>query len=121
MEQPAGGSPPRDAGAPARRALPELWEEDIQAELSGSGEILCIDKNTQVSFLIWQMTLSFPDWNVGITVDSHTGKLLSLSLRWLRGEPPSWGATGTVGFGSALAGLLGDGQCGCQLVYPTNQ
>ena len=82
-------------------ALPELWEEDIQAELSGSGEILCIDKNTQVSFLIWQMTLSFPDWNVGITVDSHTGKLLSLSLRWLRGEPPSWGATGTVGFGSA--------------------
>ena len=36
-----------------------------------------------------------------MTYDQQSGKILSLSLRWLRGEPPSWGATGTVGFGSA--------------------
>lgn len=82
-------------------ALPDLWAEDVQAELSDSEEVLCIDRETQVSFLIFHMALAFPDWNVGVTVDSQSGKILSVSLRWMRGQPPYWGAAGTASFGSA--------------------
>ena len=82
-------------------ALPELWAEDVQAELTDSGETLCIDNNTQLSFLICHMSLSFPNWNVGVTFDQQSGKLLSLSLRWMRTQPPSWGAAGAAGFGGA--------------------
>ena len=82
-------------------ALPELWAEDVQAELTGSEEVLCIDNDTQLSFLICHMSLTFPNWNVGVSFDQKSGKILSMSLRWLRTQPPSWGAAGTVGFGGA--------------------
>lgn len=82
-------------------ALPQLWREDVQAELTDSGEILCIDNNTQLSFLICHASLSLPNGSAGVTYDQQSGKILSLSLRWLRDQPPSWGAAGAANFGGA--------------------
>lgn len=42
--------------------LPELWTEDTNPELISSGEMLYIDNNTQVSFLVYHMELSFSSW-----------------------------------------------------------
>ena len=81
--------------------LPELWTEASGPELLDGGEILYIDSSTQVNFLVYHMELSAPDWGAGVTVDEQTGKLLSLSLRWSREAPPSWGASGAAGFGGA--------------------
>lgn len=81
--------------------LPELWAEEDQAELANSGEMLYIDNNTQVSFFVYHMELTFSGWSVGLTVDDQSGKILSLSLRWSRATPPSWGAAGAANFGSA--------------------
>lgn len=81
--------------------LPELWADDQQAELANNGEMLYIDNNTQVSFLVYHMELTFSGRTIGVTVDEQTGKILSLSLRWSRSAPPSWGAAGAANFGSA--------------------
>lgn len=81
--------------------LPELWTEDTNPELISSGEMLYIDNNTQVSFLVYHMELSFSGWGIGVTVDDSSGKILSMSLRWSRATPPSWGAAGAANFGSA--------------------
>ena len=81
--------------------LPELWSEDEEPELADSGEMLYIDNDTQVSFMACHMELTFPSCSLGLTVDGQSGKILSLSLRWLREAPPSWGAAGTAGFGGA--------------------
>lgn len=82
-------------------ALPELWPDEETVEVIDSGEMLYIDNATQVSFMVCHMELSFSSWSLGLTVDDQSGKILSLSLRWPRETPPSWGAAGAAGFGSA--------------------
>lgn len=82
-------------------ALPALWTEDEEPELTDSGEMLYIDNDTQVSFMACHMELSFSSCSLGLTVDNQSGKILSLSLRWPREAPPSWGAAGAAGFGGA--------------------
>ena len=81
--------------------LPELGSGELQAEIIDRGEMLYIDNSTQVSFLAWHMELELPAASLGVTVDDQTGKILSLSLRWSRDTPPSWGAAGAAGFGAA--------------------
>ena len=71
--------------------LPELWTEDTNPELISSGEMLYIDNNTQVSFLVYHMELSFSGWGIGVTVDDSSGKVLSMSLRWSGPRPPAGG------------------------------
>ena len=92
---------PGGAGPPRSRGPPPPWRGGVPAELTDSGEILCIDNNTQLSFLICHASLSLPNGSAGVTYDQQSGKILSLSLRWLRDQPPSWGAGGAANFGGA--------------------
>jgi len=83
-------------------ALPSLWSwSDNMVESSSLGQILYIDSETQVSFLIYHMELSCAPYSLALTVDAQSGKILSFSLRWAWGAPPDWGGRGASNFGNA--------------------
>ena len=83
-------------------ALPSLWSwSDNMVESSGLGQILYIDSDTQVSFLVYHMELSCAPYSLSLTVDAQSGQILAFSLRWALGAPPNWGARGAANFGSS--------------------
>ncbi len=85
----------------AMGALPSLWSWNDMVESSSLGQILYIDSETQVSFLIYHMELSCAPYSLALTVDAQSGKILSFSLRWAWGASPDWGGRGASNFGNA--------------------
>ena len=82
-------------------ALPQLWSWDETVESSGQWQVLYIDSDTQVSFLVYYIELSCSPYTMDLTVDDQTGKILAFTLRWSEGASPAWGVRGAVNFGSA--------------------
>lgn len=82
-------------------ALPSLWSWDETVESVSQGQILYIDSDTQVSFLVYCVELDCAPYSLSLTVDAQSGKILSFDLRWTRGSSPYWGVRGAANFGSA--------------------
>ncbi len=54
-------------------ALPSLWSWSETVESSGLGQILYIDSDTQVSFLVYHMELSCAPYSLSLAVDAQSG------------------------------------------------
>lgn len=82
-------------------ALPSLWSWDNTVESVSQSQILYIDSDAQMSFLVYCVELSCSPYSLGLTVDAQSGKILSFMLRWARSSAPDWGVRGADSFGSA--------------------
>lgn len=81
--------------------LPALLDGDSELALSDCGQVLYIDRATQVSFQVYTMRLDGDAFSLDLTVDIQSGRVLSFSLLWRQGEDPVWGLRGASGFGNA--------------------
>lgn len=85
----------------AMGALPALLDADSEIVLSDCGQVLYIDRATQVSFQVYTMGLDCGSFSLNLTVDIQSGRVLSFSLLWRQSEDPVWGLRGASGFGTA--------------------
>lgn len=85
----------------AMGALPALWGSDSEIALSDCGQVLYIDRATQVSFQVYTMGLDCGPFSLNLTVDVQSGRVLSFSLLWRQSEELNWGLRGASGFGTA--------------------
>lgn len=82
-------------------ALPALWGADSEIALSDCGQVLYIDRATQMSFQVYSVSLSCAPYSLELTVDLQSGRVLSFSLVWRQSEELNWGLRGASGFGTA--------------------
>lgn len=82
-------------------ALPYLWDSTAAVECTSRHQILYIDRDSQVSFLVYSMYLTSPSYSVYLTADAKTFRILSFRISWNKHEPPGWGFLGTAQFGTA--------------------
>lgn len=82
-------------------ALPVLWSSRDDVELTGYGEVLAIDNETQVGFTLYYIDLGGAPYHVSLTMDGQTGKILAIAIHWTDGMAPAWGINGAAGFGTA--------------------
>lgn len=81
--------------------LPTLWGADSAVEVTARVQTLYMEPETQRGVLVDDMTLSCTPYTLALELDDETGKVLSFTLWWTRGNAPSWGVSGPVSFGSA--------------------
>ena len=60
-------------------ALPALWGADSEIALSDCGQVLYIDRATQMSFQVYSVSLSCAPYSLELTVDLQSGRVLSRS------------------------------------------
>lgn len=84
-------------------ALPALWdsEEKETVEVTDRTQSVYVDRETQVSFQTYSLTLSLAPYMLSVTVDAQSGKVLGFILRWVNRFQPSWGYRGAAYFGTA--------------------
>lgn len=85
----------------AMGGLPSLWSADSELEFTGYGQMLYIDRATQLSFQVYSLDLRCAPYSLDLTVDQQSGRILSFSLSWERSEELVWGLRGASGFGTA--------------------
>lgn len=82
-------------------ALPSLWDSRETAEVTDRALSVYVDRDTQLSFQTYSLTLSCAPYMLSVTVDAQSGKLLGFILRWLNNFQPYWGYRGAERFGTA--------------------
>lgn len=82
-------------------ALPLLWDVDSPVECVDRSQVLYVDRDTQMSFLVYRMTISSPPYSLDLSVDAQSGRILAFSLFWGREGHVSWGPRGSSSFGGA--------------------
>ncbi|MDE7245805.1 MAG: hypothetical protein K2O18_17775 [Oscillospiraceae bacterium] len=82
-------------------ALPYLWDASDGVACTSRHQILYIDQDSQVSFLVYSMYLTSPTYSMYLTADAKTFRLLSFRISWNKCPPPGWGFQGTARFGTA--------------------
>lgn len=82
-------------------ALPYLWDSEDEVECTAHRQTLYIDRESQVSFLAYDMSLSGPPYAIRVTVDAKSERILAFRLSWSKGQRPDWGFRGSARFGSA--------------------
>jgi len=82
-------------------AIPSLWSDSDTVEVSGRSQAVYVDRDTQLSFRTYSMTLSCSPYSLSVTVDAQSGKILGFLLRWSSGTQLSWGYRGAANFGTA--------------------
>lgn len=85
----------------AAGGLPVLWDGQSDLECIIFSRELFVDANTRLSFLVCHLTLLCMPFQLTVSVDGETGKLLSFSLESSVNVNPDWGETGAVRFGPA--------------------
>lgn len=81
--------------------MPYLWGPDDEVRCEGFAQILYIDQDSQVSFLVYNMVLSSPPYLLRVTVDGKSGRILAFRLNLGNGTSPNWGYRGAARFGAA--------------------
>ena len=87
---------PQSAGA-----MPSLWDSRETVEVTDRALSVYVDRDTQVSFQTYSLTLSCAPYMLSVTVDAQSGKILGFILRWLNNFQPYWGYRGAERFGAA--------------------
>lgn len=82
-------------------ALPLTWSADSDVECVDRSQILYVDRDTQVSFSVYRMSLLSGPYSLELGVDAQSGRVLSFSLYWTWEGSPGWGVQGASSFGSA--------------------
>jgi len=82
-------------------ALPYLWDSEDDVACTAHHQTLYIDRESQVSFLAYDMSLSGPPYAIRVTVDAKSERILAFRLSWSKGQRPDWGFRGSARFGSA--------------------
>ena len=82
-------------------AMPSLWDSRETAEVTDRALSVYVDRDTQLSFQTYSLTLSCAPYKLAVTVDAQSGKLLGFILRWYNNFQPYWGYRGAERFGTA--------------------
>ena len=82
-------------------AMPSLWDSRETAEVTDRTLSVYVDRDTQLSFQTYSLTLSCAPYKLAVTVDAQSGKLLGFILRWYNNFQPYWGYRGAERFGTA--------------------
>lgn len=82
-------------------AMPSLWDSRETVEVTDRALSVYVDRDTQVSFQTYSLTLSCAPYMLSVTVDAQSGKILGFILRWLNNFQPYWGYRGAERFGAA--------------------
>ena len=82
-------------------ALPYLWEDSAEVVCTSRHQLLYIDQDSQLSFLVYSMYLTSPTYNMYLTADAKTFRIFSFRISWNKCPPPGWGFQGTAQFGTA--------------------
>ena len=80
--------------------LPMTWAADSVVECVDRSQILYVDRDSQMSFLVYWMSLRCGPYALELAVDAQSGRVLSFSLYWGRDGTISWGLRGASSFGS---------------------
>ena len=73
----------------AMGGLPALWSESDEVACGNMSEALYMDPVTQMNFQVYRMTLLCGQYQVAVSVDAQSGRILSFHLRWgWIGRPP---------------------------------
>ena len=80
---------------------PSLWDSRETAEVTDRALSVYVDRDTQLSFQTYSLTLSCAPYKLAVTVDAQSGKLLGFILRWYNNFQPYWGYRGAERFGTA--------------------
>lgn len=81
-------------------ALPLIWDGESPVECVERSQILYVDRETQMSFLVYRMALSCPPYSLELSVDAQSGRALAFSLLWDRDSSLVW-PRGAGAFGGA--------------------
>lgn len=81
--------------------LPLIWDTESPVECVDRSQILYVDRETQISFLVYRMTLNCPPYSLELSVDAQSGQVLAFSLFWGRDGSLAWGPRGSSSFGGA--------------------
>ena len=81
--------------------LPLIWDTESSVECVDRSQILYVDRETQISFLVYRMTLNCPPYSLELSVDAQSGQVLAFSLFWGRDGSLTWGPRGSSAFGGA--------------------
>lgn len=82
-------------------AMPALWDSRETVEITDCALSVYVDRDTQVSFQTYSLTLSCAPYMLSVTVDAQSGKILGFILRWLNNLQLYWGYRGAERFGTA--------------------
>ena len=92
----------------AMGGLPALWSESDEVACGNMSEALYMDPDTQMNFQVYRMTLLCGQYQMAVSVDAQSGRILSFHLRWgWIGRPPAWGLQGAANFGAAWRNYWG--------------
>lgn len=92
----------------AMGGLPALWSESDEVACGNMSEALYMDPVTQMNFQVYRMTLLCGQYQMAVSVDAQSGRILSFHLRWgWIGRPPAWGLQGAANFGAAWRNYWG--------------
>nr|MDE7218531.1 hypothetical protein [Oscillospiraceae bacterium] len=92
----------------AMGGLPVLWNDKSEVFCSNLSEVLYMDPDTQMNFQVYRMTMYCESYQMGVTVDAQSGRILSLDLRWdWNGRWLTWGLQGASNFGAAWRNYWG--------------
>lgn len=100
-------------------AMPTLWPDGSEVALTNHKELLCVDNDTQVTFLVYDMELTCSSYTLSLSVDAQTGKFLSVSIRWTREGDLTWSGGDVQNFGTAWRDYWG--MDGAELSYLDSQ
>lgn len=92
----------------AMGGLPALWSENDEVACGNMSEVLYMDPVTQMNFQVYRMTLLCGHYQMAVSVDAQSGRILSFHLRWgWMGRQPAWGLQGAANFGAAWRNYWG--------------
>lgn len=92
----------------AMGGLPALWSENDEVACGNMSEVLYMDPVTQMNFQVYRMTLLCGHYQMAMSVDAQSGRILSFHLRWgWMGRQPAWGLQGAANFGAAWRNYWG--------------
>ena len=71
-------------------AVPPIWSEGDVISLKRHSQSLYIDRETQVSFPVYSLELLGPPYDVYLTIDSQSGRIMGAAIAWAMTDFPKW-------------------------------